>query len=122
MPARDVPELGVAHGQQRIQPAAVMTVGIAVVIGGTTEGDFTRSRLQQFRNRLAIIEDGHRPAAAVGEGLRGIDPERLVDRTQHLGNPIGAVFRDFGREVVEPITWPIFRPPPAIRADMADGQ
>ena len=44
-------------------------------------------------DRLAFLEDVHRPAAAVGERHRRIDAHRAVERAQHVLHVDGTVLR-----------------------------
>src|SRR5262249_51158826 len=52
---------------------------------------FWQVLLRQLANRLAIIEDVHRPAAAVGEGLGRGDADGVIDRGKHVGGCATAV-------------------------------
>ena len=82
-----------------------------------------KTLLEQLAHRLAVVEDVHRPAAAVVERLRRVDAHRLVHAWPAPAAPGSG--RSFGyspRALVVPMAWPIFRPPPAIRADMTGGQ
>src|SRR4051812_16997436 len=47
--------------------------------------------LQQFANRLAIIENVHRPTGAAREGAAWIDANGAIKRGQHLGRRAAAV-------------------------------
>jgi len=49
------------------------------------------TRLQQLADRLAVVEDVHRPAAAVQEGHRRVDAEGLVQRGQQLRSGVTPV-------------------------------
>src|ERR1051325_4216644 len=52
-------------------------------------------RLQQFSNWFAVVEDVHRPPAAVRERHRGVDAHRAVERSEELRRRGAAIARVF---------------------------
>ena len=48
----------------------------------TIKGAWSRSN--QLANRLVLVEQGHRPAAAVGNGGAGVDAEVVVQRGEDI--------------------------------------
>ena len=51
--------------------------------------------LEKFRDRLAVVEDIHGSAVAVGESLRGIDAQGVVEGAEHLGHVQGPILGIF---------------------------
>src|SRR6266851_1000488 len=47
---------------------------------------------KEFRYWLAVVEDVHGPAVAVGESLAGIDSQGVVESAEHLGGLDGPIF------------------------------
>ena len=74
-----------------------------------------------IRDQFAVVEDVHRPAAVVREGLGRVDAAGAVDRAEHLRRGVAAVGG------YSPRGWRAdglahSRPPPAIMADMTGAQ
>src|SRR4051812_37304883 len=55
--------------------------------------------LNQLADRFAVVEDVHRSAVVVREGLHGIDAEGAIDGAQNLRRRAAAIAREFAASV-----------------------
>src|SRR5438093_1576402 len=53
------------------------------------------AKSNQLAHRFPIIQDIHRPAAAVGERLGGVDAHGLVQRGEHLRHRVAVILGIF---------------------------
>ena len=57
----------------------------------------SRTRGEEFGDRLTLVQDGQRAAGVVAEFVVGIDGEHVIDCTEHVFGTQGAIERRLGR-------------------------
>lgn len=78
--------------------------------------------LQKLADPPAFIEKVHWPALLIRKLQFKVDAEHVVERGQHVLRRVRDACGCFGARAGVAIAWPIFRPPPIMRAKPASDQ